>query len=652
MGGDSTIPDSGDSSTKVDGSDGGDAAVPETSTVPESGALDGSDAANDGSMKADGSDGSDGSVCRADNSACARNGNDALCKGGACAACTDPTDDVHCTAAYGSATMPYLCLAGICTPGNCRHNGDCAGNANGGLCGPTTPNVCGKCTADPQCADQAGGPVCDIATGACVAGTCAIDAGVSSGGGVGVCPVNAGDICCTGTCQPGAGTNACCPGANSAAFCAVKLNNPHATCDHNTCTACAAVTGNSYTVDPVNGSDQTGTGATTPGCGFKTIARALQVIGAPVSTTSVVVVGPSTVAAGETFPIVLPANVNLTTSGGTVEVDVPDGTSGFTLNARGSGINLGSLDDAGAGNALVINGRSTGNMATVGIVVDTGAGVTTANAPQISFVDVTSFVNDGILVHNAGIVRIGAAVTSTLNGLTNARRAGLHVTGTGQAIIDVPAGATPSHFDSNTNHGILVDQNGSVTITGTVIDGAMGTGTVTTSRNYLAGIWIEQTPGTPPLNTITGVASFGNTNGNGMRFVGGSNVKLRGSVLLGNQVNGLIVSAGAGGPGNDISNIDVGTVGGGGSTLGGNTLQGALGLGNNGGAGLCLDVGNNAGTLEAAGNIFEGENCATTVHALHFNAGSCDNLTCTGGVCDVGITNGMGNDVDVTLCTR
>lgn len=651
MGGDSTTADSGDSSAKTDGADSGDSStVPETSTSPETGSPDGSDgAANDGATKADAAD---GAVCGAENAACAHNGNDALCKGGACAACADPTDDVHCTAAYGSATMPYLCLAGVCTPGNCRHNGDCTGNANGGLCGPTTPNVCGKCTADPQCADQAGGPVCDIATGACVAGTCPVDAGVSSGAAVGVCPVNAGDICCTGTCQPGTGANACCPGANSAAFCAMKLNNPHATCDHNTCTACGAVTGNSYTVDPVNGSDQTGTGDTTPGCGFKTIARALQVIGTPASTTSIVVVGPSTVAAGETFPIVLPANVNLTTSGGTVEIDVPDGTSGFTLNAPGSGINLGSPDDAGAGNALVINGRSTGNMASFGIVVDTGAGVTAANAPHISFVDVTSFVNDGIFVHNAGIVRIGAAVTSTLNGLTNARRAGLHVTGTGQAIIDVPAGETPSHFDDNTDHGILVDENGSVTITGTVTNGATGTGTVTTNDNYLAGIWIEQAPGTPPLNSITGVVSFGNTNGNGMRFVGGSNVKLRGSVLLGNQVNGLIVSAGAGAPGNDITMIDVGTTGGAGTTFGGNTLQGPLGFGNNSGAGLCLDMGDNAGTLKAAGNIFEANNCATGAHALHFNAGGCDNLACAGGVCDLGVTNGTGNDIDVTMCTH
>jgi hypothetical protein len=651
LGGDSTTADSGDSSAKTDGADSGDSAtVPETSTSPETGSPDGSDGAtNDGATKADAAD---AAVCGAENAACAHNGNDALCKGGACAACADPTDDVHCTAAYGSATMPYLCLAGVCTPGNCRHNGDCTGNANGGLCGPTTPNVCGKCTADPQCADQAGGPVCDIGTGACVAGTCPVDAGVSSGAGVGVCPVNAGDICCTGTCQPGTGANACCPGANSAAFCAMKLNNPHATCDHNTCTACGAVTGNSYTVDPVNGSDQTGTGDTTPGCGFKTIARALQVIGTPASTTSIVVVGPSTVAAGETFPIVLPANVNLTTSGGAVTVDVPDGTSGFTLNAPGSGINLGSPDDAGAGNALVINGRSTGNMATFGIVVDTGAGVTAANAPQISFVDVTSFVNDGIFVHNAGIVRIGAAVTSRLNGLTSARRAGLHVTGTGQAIIDVPAGETPSHFDANTNHGILVDENGSVTITGTVIDGATGTGTVTTNANYLAGIWIEQTPGTPPLNSISGVVSFGNTNGNGMRFVGGSNVKLRNSVLLGNQVNGLIVSAGAGAPGNDITTIDVGTTGGAGTTFGGNTLQGALGFGNNSGAGLCLDMGDNAGTLKAAGNVFEANNCATGAHALHFNAGGCDNLACAGGVCDLGITDGTGNDIDVTMCTH
>jgi hypothetical protein len=249
-------------------------------------------------------------------------------------------------------------------------------------------------------------------------------------------------------------------------------------------------------------------------------------------------------------------------------------------------------------------------------------------------------------------VRIGPGVTSTLNGAPGARKAGLHVTANGQAIIDVASGATPTHFDGNTNHGIFVDLNGSVTITGTIIDPTTGSGTVTTNGNYLAGVWIEQTPGTPPLNSIKGLVSFGNTNGNGMRIVAGSNVKLRDSVLLGNQVNGLIVSAGvAGAAGNDISNIDLGTTTDAGGTWGVNTFQEPLGSGHNGGAGVCLDVRNNAGVLEAAGNIFRTIDCALSASALRLNAGACDNTACTGGVCDLGIINATGNSIDVSTCT-
>lgn len=640
---DSTIGDSsgGDSAMKGDASDAGDSSK----------AADANDGAvNDATTPADASDGSPS--CGADNAACTISGND-LCKAGTCSRCADPADDGHCRTAYGSASMPYLCLAGACAPGDCRHNGDCAGNPNGRICGAATPNLCGKCTTDRQCADQGGGPVCDTSNGTCVAGTCAIDAGVAAGDGPGVCPINGSDICCTGTCQPGAGTNACCPGVNASAYCTTKIGT-HAACVNNACTACPAVSGSTYLVDPVAGSDQTGTGdGTTPGCGFKTITRALQVIGAPVSATSIAVLGPSTVSAGETFPIPLPANVTVTTTGGAVEVDVPDGTSGFTLTTIGSGIRGGTLGDAGVDPGLTINGRSGGNNGTVGIVVDTGAGVTTANGPQLSNVVVTSFHADGILVQNTGIVRIGFGVTSTANGVPGARMAGLHVTDNAQAIINVASGDPAAHFDGNTNHGIHVDANGSITLMGVVTDRRTGTGTVTANGNFLAGVWIEQTPGTPPLNSITGLVAFANTNGNGFRFVGGSNVKLRGSAALANHDDGLVVSAGGGGaPGNNISMIDVGTAVDAGGTFGGNTFQEPLGAGNNGGAGVCLDVGDGAGMLQAAGNVFQANNCATGAGTLSLNMGACANVApCAGGVCDLGIVNATGNGINVSMCT-
>jgi hypothetical protein len=416
-------------------------------------------------------------------------------------------------------------------------------------------------------------------------------------------------------------------------------------CVGGVCTVCPAATGEDYWVDPVGGSDQTGTGdGTTLGCAYKTITRALQAIGSPVTATTVTVLGPSTVMAGETFPIVLPTNVTLTAATGAVVVEVPAGFSGFTLSAAGAGI-----DGSAAG--LTISGQSGGaNGATFGIVADTGTGVTTTNAPQISNVVVTGFLDDGILVEHLGLLQIGPGVTSTSNGTTAARKAGLHITGTGQAIIEVAPEDDPTHFDGNTNHGILVDATGSVTVSGTVTNAAAGLGTVTTNRNYAAGVWIEQTPDAPPLNSISGLVSFGNTSGNGIRVVAGSNAKLRSCASLGNAEDGLIVSGGGGVAADDISGIDLGTPSDAGETFGGNTFQAPLGAGNNGSAGLCLQVKANSGTLLAAGNIFAGFNCAASAGILTLNSGACDNGACAGGVCDLGIVNGVGNAIDVSMC--
>jgi hypothetical protein len=658
---DSTIGDSsmnGDS-TMGDGT-GGDSTS--TQDAADAGAGDATmvtDAADGEATDSGAGDGPDGSAsCGADNTACLNNGSQGLCKTMVCAACTDTTDDANCKTAYGSASKSYLCLAGVCTPGDCRINTDCAANPNGGLCGVSTPNLCGKCTSDQQCAGNSSGLVCNTGTGQCVAGTCAIDAGITLGGAPAPCAVNGSDICCTGTCQPGAGVNACCPGVNAAAYCAAKISNAQATCVNHVCTACPQVSGANpnYLVDPNGGSDTTGTGdSTTAGCAFKTIARALQVIPAsPIVATTITVLGPSTVRTGETFPVTLPQNVTVTTTGGAVVVSVPTGSSGFTLNAVGSAINGGTATfaDGGTGPGLTINGQNGGaNDATFGIVVDTAAGATTGNAPQVTNVVVTSFLDDGILVEHAGIARIGAAVTSTLNGTVAARKAGLHVTGTGQAIIGVAYGLVPTHFDANTNHGILVDTGGSITIVGSVTAAAAGVGTVTTNRNFAAGVWIQQTPGTPPINSISGLVSFGNTNGNGLRLLGGSNVKLRGSASLGNQASGVLVSAPPVANGNDISKIDLGTPADAGGTAGGNTLQEPLGSGNNGSAGICLEVRPNAGTLQAAGNIFGTVNCATNGPMLARNIGACGNAACTGGVCDLGITTAIGNGFDVSMCT-
>jgi hypothetical protein len=568
--------------------------------------------------------------------------NDFCSGGGACNACVDITDDSSCAAAYGSGVCglagcvppadSYLCLAGTCSPGDCRTDGDCAANANGPLCGVSTPNFCGKCGTDGQCADAfPTSPVCDIAAGQCVAGTCTPHADNPPA----VCPANPSDICCSSVCQSAGGTNACCPGPNANTYCAGLLGTSYATCSHNVCTTCPLATGANYQVDPANGSDLSGTGDdTTPGCAFKTITRALEVIGTPLFATRITVLGPSSVNDGEAFPIELPGLVSVTTSAGAVTVSVPAGTPGFSLAAPSSGLS------GGPSAPLTISGQS--NTATYGIVATTGSQPTT----QVANLIVTGFLDDGILVEKGGILSIGPGVTSTLNGIASARKAGLHVKGTGEAIVNVPVASAPTHFDQNTNHGIFVEENGFIELTGAVTSATSGTGTITTNGNYAAGIWIAQTPGAPPQNIIRGVVSFGATNGNGMHFVTGSNVRVRDSVSLGNQASGILVSSTA--ANSDISAIDLGNPTG--PDFGNNTLQEPLGAANNGNAGICLDVRANAGILLGAGNIFGNSDCATNDSPLAFNRSGCGNSACSG-VCDIGVT-GANTDVNVSKCSH
>jgi hypothetical protein len=626
--GDSTAPGDDSGETGAPGTGGGDSAMlTDTSTdSPTTGANDASDAAPS---------------CGADNTACSNAGANGLCEATACSSCTDTTDDANCSAAYGDGGGGYLCLAGVCSVGNCRTDADCtSATAAGPLCGVTTANLCGKCTADSQCAGNAAGAFCNTTTGACGAGTCT---GTGANPPV-VCSFNSADICCTTACQPGAPTGAksCCPGTAGDTYCATQLG-ASATCSNGTCSTCVAGSGTAYTVDPVNGSDTAGNGNIANGnpatCAFRTITRALQVIGnAAAFGVTVTVIGPSTIpnTVAETFPLAIPQNVSIVTSGGAVTVNVPQARTGFVLNAPNASL------AGGAGLAFTISGQ--GNKAAFGIIASSASSTGTS----IANLTVSSFGTAGILVQNAGVLSIGAGVTSTGN------PDGLHVSNTGKVTIDVPSGAA-THFDTNTVHGVLVSDNGSIVLTGAIASAAVPpVGTVTASHNTAAGIWVEQTAGTTAQNTITGLVSYANA-GNGLRFVGGSNVKLRGSISLGNAASGVIVSAGtaAGAATNAIGNIDLGdptTVVGG--SYGSNTLQAPLGMGGNGSAGVCLAMRANAGTLLAAGNAFSAVNCAATAGTVTLNDKGCGNVAaCTGSVCDIGYS-GAGNDINVSLCAH
>jgi hypothetical protein len=504
--------------------------------------------------------------------------------------------------------------------------------------------------------------VCDISTGACVLDTVANCSGTPGllGGQPGTCTVNPGDMCCTGeTCIASSGADACCPGTSGDTYCAALLGTANASCDATlfTCTACQAVSNNTYIVDPNNGSDGTGTGSAKSstggaeeGCALKTIARALQIIGSsPAIATTIQIVGggalgPSA-ASGETFPIVLPANVSITTqaNSGAVTVTVPtNATGGFVLDSPNSGIS------GSTGSALTITSDAPdGGTAPSGIIVRGNAG--NGGTTSVGALTVTNMKYGVQLAAGTLTVNTGIALNSNLDD-------GLHVDG-GNAVIDVTTGSAT--FDGNGAHGIIVLNDGSVLLTGSVATTNPPAGTIETNGNGAAGVWIEQSVGgvaAPPKNGIDGLVSTGNLPGNGMRIVAGSAVTVTNSVFLGNSGNGIIISGGgATGTNNDTTHIDLGD----GTTAGNNTLQAAAGNGANGGSGLCIDLDNGAAEVSAVGNQFSEINCAVATGAILLNPKGCASgvAACAHGACDVGIENaahpgnGSNNTVDVSQCT-
>lgn len=212
------------------GSDGADAFV-EPDAAPEGSLIDsgsGPNASGD-SAAPNATPAADAAVaCSGSNTPCTVGTQKGLCSGGTCAACAGPVADSLCVAAYGAGN---ICSAGACVDG-CRTSATCSGK----LCGRTTPNVCGGCTADAQCtADPAfgAGTACDTATGSCVSAAsctplssaCSVGAknGLCTAAGCTVCTeptddakcagaYGAGFICAAGSCAAGCRTSATCGG--------------------------------------------------------------------------------------------------------------------------------------------------------------------------------------------------------------------------------------------------------------------------------------------------------------------------------------------------------------------------------------------------------------------------------------------------------
>jgi hypothetical protein len=591
---DSSMTDTGGSSSGSIDSSGGSSGGGDSSA----------DSGGDSSGGTDSGGGSEAGACTgANGSACENNSTNGLCEGGTCSACNDPTDDATCAAAYPPAA---LCLAGVCSPGNCRLDTDCPA---GEICGASQPNFCGKCTGDAQCqADATYGAafICNTTSGACVSSACTMNGKK--------CGPNAGDFCCALKCVPG---NCCmtsdCTGSNQ-------------TCQQNQCTTCALVTNGHYYVDPKNGDDDTATGSSATGgaCAFQTIARALEFIGpGPAAGTKIEVLNTATVVSPpEVFPIVVQKNVVIegATAGTPSTIDIPTNTTGFTLSAAASGLNN-----------LIIDGGSTAG--STGIVATTGSTATTT----ITNVEVTGMGLDGIDVNDHGVLSILSGVVSHHNG-ANSTHSGLVVQNNGVATITVNTGATMSSFDTNSQFGIYVLGAGQITIGGTLQPA------VSASGNHDAGLCIVQTPGTAvPTNNVSNLQANGSVAGNGIHIYGGSSLTLRGSETQGNDDSGILVETYVNGTttSDDVSKIDLGTA----ASAGGNTFQFATGAMPNPGAGICFDLTATAGqTLKAAGNIFEAANCATAADTLS------KGTTCAGGV-DYAITGtGTTNKIILTKC--
>jgi hypothetical protein len=308
---------------------------------------------------------------------------------------------------------------------------------------------------------------------------------------------------------------------------------------------------------------------------------------------------------------------------------LPAGADGFKL--AGNGASLTPTATA----ALIIDGSTSTSGS--GIVVAPGA----AGTVSISDLTVQNTGDDGITI-SEGTLNIGAGVVVKGVGLPSetGRRSGLNVAG-GTVKIAVPNGQTQTSFNANTENGIRVTVLGTLTINGV----ATGEGTVVAKSNTLANIFINHTPGAAPaVSSIDGVIATGSTNGDGgFQILGGSRVKLRNSMVLGNAKAGVAIGAAdATAAGSALAGIDLGTA----QDPGRNVLQAALGSNSNTGAGLCVQLDADAGnqTLAAAGNTFAGpRDCAAVAPGAITKGMDC------GARVDEAVVPATGTTVTVTI---
>jgi hypothetical protein len=492
-----------------------------------------------------------------------------------------------------------------CTGANaaCKVDSD-AGAVDNGLC---VANTCTPCTTgqDTLCTAAYGG-----------------DAGASH-------------VCVNGSCVAG--------NCHTSADCAADGGTP--ACLDNSCIACDAVTGNSYYVDPTNGSDEPGaTGSNMAGgqkasaCAFKTITHALTVIGAtPAAATKILVLGPSSLAATEKYPISVPTNVVIAGQGGTVTADVPAtvaGTDGGTIPGEGF-----ILAQPNSGlESLTISGTLAA--AGVGVLVNTGSGATT----YVKAITVQNFsAGDGIEVAGGEIdLRAGTTLTKNVDGL--------YVTGSGIASSTNIDTANPVAFTANMQDGVSVDTSGSVNFVGAA--GTLGAGSIVASSNMVAGIFIDQAgpSGSMPTNTLNGVVAWQNAHF-GLDLRGGSSVVVKNS-YVGANATGVEIAGSASIPVSyDTSHIILGSSVA--TDPGKNTLQSPPGDAGaspkNTAVGVCFDIpaSNASQILYAFGNTWADRMGTAVIDCTQATPGALSTAAaCNGGI-DLGGPNVKTNNANI-----
>jgi hypothetical protein len=542
--------------------------------------------------------------------------------------CGDCTQDSQCIGdgRYGTG---FICVNRLCARGDCHDlSSECTGSKEGLVCGGVTTHTCGTCSSDTQCKNDTHYPntICHTVTGEPESGKCVSKTCTNPGY---ACTANPSDFCCTVSGATTCVAGNCCQDSD--------CNDSKYFCRNNTCTLCDGVTGNSYLVDPLNGDDVKASGSGTTGggatalasCSFRTIKKALEVIGTPTVATTITIVGqtgstptplytvqsaggPSSV---ETLPIAVPANVTIKTKTGPIKLNLGIDKTGFTFAGDNSG--LAPLSTA----SLTIQGTDNHTSAE-GIVVDTTVAGRTVSLSNLSIINTGGH---GIQV-KSGIVNIGSGVRVASAGLTGNKRSGLDISG-GTVNIAVANTADPiTVFESNTLYGIALANAAILNISGVTLTTA-DLRTVVTRSNASGNVFFNQTTTTATPSNITGLYSGGSP-GDGMLITAGSNIKVRNCVFQGNTGSGIRIN---GAPNVSVANIDLGTSATGTGTAGKNILQTSTGTTQNGGAGLCVALGATAAaftpTLNARGNQFAGYDCSATSPGTLVTS-----TLCTGGI--------------------